>query len=369
MKLPKLISMVVALTTTIAGAESMRVMTRNIYLGAPIGPVLAAQAMQEVPPLISAMWSAIQATDFRQRAQLLADEIVTADPHIIGLQEVALYRVQSPGDFLQGNPQAATEVAIDFLDVLLRELEARGASYREVSTVTGADVEMPSATGDDIRLTDRDVVLARSDVSTGESQFGNYDNNLTVALGGSDGPPVTLLRGWSAADATIGGQTVRFITTHLETSVAEPVQMAQAAQLLETIVASPLPVVVLGDFNSAADGSTTETYGMLMQAGLRDAWVEANTINGSGLTCCHDDDLLNDSESFNRRIDYILIGGPDSASIVAESADIVGASADSRTHAGLWPSDHGGIVSTLRVDGGATAVNSVSWGMVKSTLD
>lgn len=128
MKLPKLISLVVALTTTIAGAESTRVMTRNIYLGAPIGPVLAAQAMQEVPPLISAMWSAIQATDFRQRAQLLADEIVQADPHIIGLQEVAMYRIQSPGDFLQGNRQAATEVAIDFHPVSRRRESGRTES-------------------------------------------------------------------------------------------------------------------------------------------------------------------------------------------------------------------------------------------------
>ena len=369
MKLPNLITLVVAFATTIAGAESMRVMTRNIYLGAPIGPVLAAQAMQEVPPLISAMWSAIQATDFRQRAQLLADEIVQADPHIIGLQEVAMYRIQSPGDFLQGNPHAATEVAIDFLEVLLSELEARGASYREVSAVTGADIEMPSATGEDIRLTDRDVVLARSDVSTGECQFGNYDINLTVALGGSDGPLVTLLRGWSAADATIGGQTVRFITTHLETSTAEPVQMAQAAQLLETIAASPIPVVLLGDLNSAADGSTTQTYGMLMRAGLRDVWVEAGTDNGGGLTCCHADNLLNDAASFNRRIDYILIGGPDSAGIVAESANTVGARGAAKTDSGLWPSDHGGVVSTLRTDSGATAISSVSWGMVKSTLD
>lgn len=139
-------------------------------------------------------------------------------------------------------------------------------------------------------------------------------------------------------------------------------QMAQAAQLLEIAADSPHPVVQLGDFNSAADGSTTDTYGMMMQAGFRDAWTEAGEDEAAGYTCCHDDDLLNSTVSFNQRIDLILFGGRGSEVIGSvETASIVGADSDNRI-----ASDHAGVVSTLRVDK-STAVASASWGGVKAS--
>jgi endonuclease/exonuclease/phosphatase family metal-dependent hydrolase len=364
-----LIPLTLAVATMVVGAQDMKVMTRNIYIGATINPLLAAQSMEEVPPLVTQMWSAIQATDFSQRARVIATEIADANPQVVGLQEVALYRIQSPGDFLKGNPELATEVAVDFLALLLDELEARGASYHAVSTVIGTDVEMLDSSGDDIRLTDRDVVLVRSDMSVLGGEAGNYDINLTLPIGGEGGPPITLRRGWAAADVIADGATLRFVSTHLERGgAAAPVQMAQAAQLLEIAAASPHPVVLLGDFNSAADGSTTDTYGMMMQAGFRDAWTEAGEDEAAGYTCCHDDDLLNPTVSFNRRIDLILFGGRGSEVISSvETASVVGADSDNRTVSDLWPSDHAGVVSTLRVNGPSTAVASASWGEVKAS--
>lgn len=368
MRWKMLIPATLVLATVAVGAQDMKVMTRNIYIGAPINPLLAAQSMPEVPPLVTAMWSAIQATDFSQRARALAGEIADANPHVVGLQEAALYRIQSPGDFMQGNPELATEVATDFLYLLLEELDARGTSYREVSTVIGTDVEMPNADGQDIRLTDRDAILGRADVSVRSVQSGNYDINLTVPIGGEGGTPITLRRGWASADVVADDVTFRFVSTHLERGgAAEPVQLAQAAQLVEIAASSPHPVVLLGDFNSAADGSTTATYGMLMEAGFRDAWKEAGGEEAAGFTCCHDDDLLNASVSFNRRIDLILFGGPGSEAITAvETASVVGTDPANRTASDLWPSDHAGVVSTLRVNAQKTAVETSSWGQVKS---
>ena len=73
-------------------------MTRNVYLGAPIGPVLGAGSLAEVPGLVSQMWATVQANDFPARAQALADEIAAAQPELVGLQEVSMYRIQFPGD-------------------------------------------------------------------------------------------------------------------------------------------------------------------------------------------------------------------------------------------------------------------------------
>jgi len=263
------------------------------------------------------------------RLRQLAAEIAEADAHVVGLQEAALYRTQSPGDFMEGNPELATDVAVDFLALLLQELDALGVSYREVSTVIGTDVEMVYGTGDDIRLTDRDVILARTDVRVTGADAGNYDINLTVPIGGEEGPPITLRRGWASADVIFDGTPIR----------------------------------------SAGDGSTTDTYGMMMQAGYRDAWKEAGGDEADGYTCCHDDDLRNATAAFNRRIDFILIGGSGPGAITSvDAAAVGGADSDKRTASDLWPSDHAGVVSTLRISNQSTAVVSASWGVVKAAV-
>jgi endonuclease/exonuclease/phosphatase family metal-dependent hydrolase len=99
---------------------------------------------------------------------------------------------------------------------------------------------------------------------------------------------------------------------------------------------------VVGDLNSAADGSSTTTYADFLAAGYSDAWTEGGT--GAGLTCCHDDDLQNATTNFVKRIDYILFRG----GLEVVSADVVGDDPAERTLAGLWASDHAGVVATLR---------------------
>ena len=57
---------------------------------------------------------------------MLADEVLLHQPHLIGLQEVALVRRQSPGDVFLGNPEPATEIDMDFLQMYLDALAERG---------------------------------------------------------------------------------------------------------------------------------------------------------------------------------------------------------------------------------------------------
>ena len=344
------------------GGFKATVMTRNIYLGAPIGPLLTAPSLEAVPGLVAEMWATMLATDFTERAGALADEIAAANPHLVGLQEVALYRVQSPGDFFVGNPAPATEVEFDFLALLLDELSSRGLAYSAAAITIGSDVELPSATGDDIRLTDREVILVRDDVATSNPQTANFAVNVTLPIGGATGPPVTLLRGWASVDATLFGQTVRFMSTHLETAGVEPVQMAQAGELLQLIGAAAVPVILVGDFNSAADGSTTATYATLTGGGLVDTWNQANH-SADGFTCCHADDLLNTVPEFNRRIDLIFVTDePGDAILPTVNAEVIGDDQQGRTASGLWPSDHAGVVATLRLRPDRSAVAAMPHG-------
>jgi len=321
--------------------RTLTVMTRNLYLGVDLLPLFAAPP-EQVPAQVAANWMIVQATDFPARAIALAREVDETEPDLIGLQEAVLWRIQSPGDFFTGNTPA-TEVVYDFVAILLAELEARDLHYAVVAEATGLDGELPSSTGDDLRLTFRDVILARTDLPASElklsnAQSGNFATNLVVPLGGQ---PFTILRGWAAVDVKVRGKSLRFITTHLE-AFSELVQVAQANEVLAGPANTNLPVVLVGDFNSNADGGGTATYGNLIAAGFADAWPLARADNG--FTCCQAEDLRNETSLLSERIDLALFRGD----FTVDEVDILGEAAADRTDSGLWPSDHAGVVATLR---------------------
>src|SRR5215218_2459193 len=70
------------------------VMTRNLYVGADLGPVSAAAATGDGPAIVQATtnaWQGVKATNFPERAGALASEIENAEPLLVGLQEVSLF--------------------------------------------------------------------------------------------------------------------------------------------------------------------------------------------------------------------------------------------------------------------------------------
>jgi endonuclease/exonuclease/phosphatase family metal-dependent hydrolase len=332
----------------------LKVMTRNLYLGADLGPVLAVTSFGELVQEVGTAWAKVQATDFPVRAEALADEIAWFDPHVVGLQEVELWRSQIPGD---GPVSAAATVEFDFLELLLDALAARGSHYEPVAVVTNFDLEAPrlDVTSpnflQDIRLTDRDVILARTDLpssvfSVSNGQGARFAANLSIA-----GPvlgEVVLSRGWTAVDATIQGRTVRIVNTHLE-RLSPFHQVAQGQEILDGPAATALPVVLLGDLNSAAGAgavpgeSDTPTYANMIADGFSDAWSVKR--GGDGFTCCHAEDLLNVEPTLTERIDFVLVRG----TIAIAAATRVGEEEDDRTPSGLWPSDHAGVSAVLRL--------------------
>src|SRR3954454_13751589 len=71
---------------------------------------------------------------------------------------------------------------------------------------------------------------------------------------------ISFNRGWSSVDATLDGQTFRFIDTHLDIGAFEPVQLAQAHELLTGADPSGLPAVYVGDFNTSANDPSDPTF-------------------------------------------------------------------------------------------------------------
>lgn len=344
----------------IEGHSQLTVMTRNVYVGGNVDRVIGASSVPEVLEAVAVTFAEIQSTDFAQRAEVLADEIVANRAHLVGLQEISMIFSQTPGDFFAGNPVQASDVVVDFLPTLLAALDARGADYRVAAVLPNTDVELPSATGQDLRLVDHEVILARGDVEISEVQTAHFGVNLTVPVGGA--VPVTILRGWAAVRAVVDGRPYRFVSTHLEPApipAIVPVQVAQAQELIARFTGETLPLLFVGDFNSAADGSTTPTYGLLIDAGFADAW-SLGRPRTAGLTCCHASDLRNAESELDERIDLILVrDGFDHPRVRITGgvhADIVGEEQADRTPSGLWPSDHAGVAAILRLAAGAVAM-------------
>ena len=76
---------------------NVTVMTRNIYIGADVDKLLLAEDPNQIPVIVAELLKDMEATNFSERAVALAKEIQLKQPDLIGLQEVSLIRVQSPG--------------------------------------------------------------------------------------------------------------------------------------------------------------------------------------------------------------------------------------------------------------------------------
>jgi hypothetical protein len=75
------------------------------------------------------IWETLKFTDFPARSGAIAEEIAEHEPDLIGLQEVALWEPSGPG---------TVDEPIDFLAVLLEDLEDRDLSYSAVAVSENA---------------------------------------------------------------------------------------------------------------------------------------------------------------------------------------------------------------------------------------
>lgn len=346
--------------TLVMSTESpgLTVMTWNVYYGIDPSPLLTAQ-QQDVPGIAAGLWADLAYTNFPARAGVIARAIAAKRPDLVGLQEAAIYRIQSPGDFVLGGTTPATQVVYDFVAILIDSLAARGLSYSLVAADSTTDIEVPAANPghlsppfEDVRLTDRDAILARSGVGITNPLHDKYAAAVPVGLG--DG----IQEGWSSVEATVGGQTYRFVTTHLEIQQFLPFQLAQAEELLGLLDGEALPTILVGDFNSDASGLhpddpnyETPSYGMFIDAGFVDSWLRPAGLP-LGLTCCENDSVSNPFQTFDQRVDFIFTRNMPVLTHVGTlvvGRNVVGDQRGDRTTSGLWPSDHAGVVATFLV--------------------
>ena len=337
------------------GSETtVTVMTRNLYLGGDLFDLLAPSCAPIIPVCVDDLYrNNVVTSDIPGRMAAIADEIAANDPDLVGLQEVSWYRRQVPSDIVLGDTTInASETTFDFLAILLDALQARGLDYEVVAQNDNADVEFP-ATADggasfyDIRLTDRDVILARAGLDTSVLVEENFAINAPITIGSTT---VEFTRGYSAVSVTKDGVGFTFANTHLEVGGdAAPVQRVQAQFLASSSgLGDEEPLILVGDFNADPDPEVNpalaDGYEFLV-AQFEDAWATLNDAE-AGFTCCQAPDLQNDASQLDARIDLVLYQGD----VTPITIGRVGEEPEDRTPGtDLWPSDHAGVVATLTV--------------------
>jgi endonuclease/exonuclease/phosphatase family metal-dependent hydrolase len=349
---------------------NIKVMTRNIYLGADLGPAISAKGVGAFTEATGQILREVTANDFPVRAKGLAKEILTKEPDLVGLQEVAEWRTGPPTLeplLLAGSKPKATTVRYDYLKELMAQLNKGRQRYRAAVVNPEFDFEAPAdengVAGDgpngaipnaeiNARLTMRDVILAKvgDGVKTSNPQTGHFKSLLTEEVSGAK---VTVLRGWASVDAVANGSLpFHFVDTHLESfdpqTVVPSIRAQQAAELASPTgpLTSDYPTILVGDLNSdtktAVQPGDGQAYETLVKAGMR----ERSTYEPLG--CCLASSLLavgsgGAVSQFDHKVDHIMTRDPKSVKLVNSSVT------GRQPQNGFWDSDHAGLFSTLKL--------------------
>jgi endonuclease/exonuclease/phosphatase family metal-dependent hydrolase len=375
------------------------VMTRNLYLGADLGPAIRASSLQAFIEANGEIMRSVDENNFPVRAKGLAGEILAKSPDVVGLQEVSLWRTGTPGP-PRNKPGSPPEdfntktVTYDYLQLLMNQLNKGKQRYRVVNVTTEFDFEGPADyDGQDGigevngRLTMRDAIIAKvgADIKTRNPQGGNYETYYNPVISGLS---VAVDRGWGSVEVKVRNSPwFKFVNTHFEAfgddknkvtdcmttppegfeSNPVSIRCRQAKELYENVIApSDLPVVLTGDLNSDDDSvidancpSTANTEGSLLgnNGGLCGDTFAYNALASNGLvdvstddpmSCCVKGDILtadNGSRSdFDHHIDHIMTDTP--AKVRKLNSSVSGLAPVN----GYWNSDHAGVYSLLRIN-------------------
>ena len=366
----------------------IKVMSRNLYLGADVGIALAK--IPNMPAAAQFMWDQVQKTDFSLRKKILAAQIRTESPDVIGIQEATIWYCKA--HFWSGK----TEV-FNFTQELLAEL---GGDY-VIAAKNGVEANNPGYSIGPIPFLTKvndpktfqalfgqndadcgfqigDALLIKKSLSQYVNQVGNSEYKDVYKVVPT---LMEIYRGYSWADITVQGTNVRFVTTHLESlwdANKVPKAADQARQLVADLEKTKSPIVVIGDFNSdprdprpldapnpgeqptasdkcPAGSSICNAYKVMREAGFTDSGPDASDpstyswgmnalLTGPDTKRAEVAQKMGNRFGFTDRLDYIFVKN----GIKVLTSKIIGQTAP-------YGTDHAGVVTQLNV----TALGSV----------
>lgn len=244
---------------------------------------------------------------YDERMELMADGIAALKPDVIGLQEIEIAVEQ--GEILEEMIRERDPS----LDYELRQVLKPGAA----AVLTGEGVGIMS------RYPVSDVAILEMDDAR-VSLFGRI------------------------ADAA--GHSLAFVSTHLTSDGGDELRALQASDtvaFLEDNAAANDARVLVGDFNADADD---EAIGNVVAAGYTDSYLEQHGAEATAAGGNTSPVVLgkdNPPQDFRRRIDYVFARGAGHSAAHVDGSEVV---LDEPRADGLYPSDHLGVLTTLRLE-------------------
>ncbi len=338
--------------------NTVKVMTRNLYLGADLSPAINSSGAADFINKNGQILRDVDTNNFKVRARILAKELKRVSPDLVGLQEVALWRTgeASLAPSISGEYVAST-VHMDNLAELMTQLNKGKKRYRVVKVQKEFDFEAPADYDDDPstgvatlggeingRLTMRDVILAKvgAGVKTKNVKSDNFESHYQPVISGIT---VHVDRGWLAADVKVRkGKWFRFVNTHFEAFGEPEIREAQARELLAKggpLRSGKLPAVLVGDLNSDDNTVSAEdalAYNALKKGGMVDRGTRKMTFGvASGII------TADAPGKFNQTIDHVMTNRPRSVKLI--KSGVTG----TKPVGNYWPSDHLGVWSNLKM--------------------
>jgi endonuclease/exonuclease/phosphatase family metal-dependent hydrolase len=187
----------------------------------------------------------------------------------------------------------------------------------------------------------------------------HYDTAFTADVGGA---MVTADRGWLSVDAKYKknrkskATKFRFVNTHLEAFGDPTIKEAQAKELTKNggPLKTKMRAILVGDLNSAlldphevGDGGNSGDDGDQLAFKALQAFGMKDYGTMGDFTCCYGTPLDINEAPFDHTIDHVLANRKAKAKLL--KAYVTGNDPSEITPSGLWPSDHGGAVSKLKL--------------------
>jgi endonuclease/exonuclease/phosphatase family metal-dependent hydrolase len=371
-----------------ADIQPIKVMSRNLYLGADVGVALAK--IPNMPAAAQFMWEQVQKTDFSKRKKILAEEIRSEAPDVIGIQEATIWYCKahfwsSKTEVFNFTKELLNELDGDYIIASKDGVEANNPGYSIgpipfLTKVTDTKTFQPlfGQNTADCGFQIGDALLIKKSLKQYVNQVGNSEYEAVYKVVPT---LMEIYRGYSWADITMQGANVRFVTTHLESlwdANEIPKAADQARQLVKDLSETKSPIVVIGDFNSdprdprpkdspnpgeqptASDkcpaGSTTcNAYKVMKKAGFIDSGPDASDpstyswgmnalLTGPDSKRLKAAQAMGNKNGFSDRLDYIFVKN----GIKVLSSRMIGQTPP-------YGTDHAGVVTELNV----TALGSV----------
>ncbi len=337
--------------------REVTVATYNVDFGADLKGLFNATNLVSFVTEAATAYGTVKASNYTDRADLVAAQLIAARPDIVGLQEVAVWAETSLA--------TGKVTTLDYQSLLLAALARRGAVYDvAVRNVTFVSPTVPVTLDQKtvVQFTDTNLILVRHQahakvLRTGE---GQYDARMVLTKLNDLLRPIdptanyAITRGWAWADLLLNGSVFRVFTTHLEAysdvdgdALTEHYRNLQATELAAMTARSPHPVLLTGDFNSrpTCTAHNTVAYDTIVAAGFTEVWPATHRRNvcTTGYTS-GDRASVTGTGVLDHRIDHIFF---ERRHATALSSALMGARDTDKTSAGLWASDHAGSVATL----------------------